>query len=93
MRILQGPTKITVQWGNARGFSFLGRGVLPIKTDLYTDAKAVRVLQRFEAALGCKTNARNEWCDCSKLEAALAGKPYSTCDAYRVTGSQEPFKN
>ncbi len=24
------------------------RGVLPIKTDLYTDAKAVMVLQRFE---------------------------------------------
>lgn len=30
--------------------SFWGmlRGLLPIKTDLYTDAKAVMVLQRFE---------------------------------------------
>lgn len=31
------------------------RGVLPIKTDLYTDAKAVMLLQRFETALGARS--------------------------------------
>lgn len=90
---MQGPQRLQLRGAMPGSFWGMLRGLLPIKTDLYTDAKAVRVLQRFEAALGCKTNARNEWCDCSKLEAALAGKPYSTCDAYRVTGSQEPFKN
>ena len=49
VRILQGPQRLLLH-GAMPGAFFGGvlRGVLPIKTDLYTDAKAVMVLQRFE---------------------------------------------